>query len=94
MMSSNLALIVEESPVKSGGRSRVNLDTLKQMDLNEGELVVLSSSKKDILVTLYSDKLISYGKIKVRKQDAKKLGVKEGDEIRIKQHQNLLKSLL
>ncbi len=93
-MVSDLTLKVEESPVKSGGRSRVSPDTLKRMNLGEGELVVLSSNKKDILVTLYCDNLIGNGRIKIRKQDTRKLGVKEGDEIKIKQHQNLLKSLL
>ena len=93
-MSSDLTLKVEESPVKSGGRSRVSRETLKNMNLTEGELVVLRSNKKDVLVTLYGDNLIDDGKIKIRKQDTRKLGVKEGDEIKIKQHQNLLKSLL
>ncbi len=93
-MSNNLTLKVEESPVKSGGRSRVSQDTLKKMSLAEGELVVLSSNNKDILVTLYCDNLIGNGKIKIRHQDLKKLGVKDGDEVTIKQHQSLLTNLL
>lgn len=94
LMSNHLTLKVEESPVKSGGRSRVSRQTLQELNLGEGELVVLSSNKKDILVTLYCDNLIRNGQIKIRQQDLRKLGVKEGDEVKLKQHQSLLTNLL
>mgnify|MGYP006305752899 CR=1 FL=1 len=93
-MNENLSLTVEESPVQSGGRARISSETLKKMGLGEGELAVLSSDRKDILVTIFSDNLIGDGKIKVRQQDLKKLGIKKGDMVKIKEHQNLLTKLL
>lgn len=93
-MKSDINLRVEESPVKSGGRSRINQKTLEKLNIAEGESVVLRSNHKDILVTIYSDDLIEEGGIKVRQQDLKKLSVKEGDEIKIKKHQSLLTNLL
>lgn len=93
-MTNDLTLRVEESPVKSGGRSRINRKTLEKLNITEGESVVLRSNHKDILVTIFSDNLIDEGEIKIRQQDLKKLSVKEGDEIKIKKHQSLLTNLL
>lgn len=88
------SLIVEASPVKSGGRARVNTETVQNMDVEDGELIVLSSDRKDILVSISGDSLINEGKIKLRRLDLEKLGVSEGQTVNIKRHKKLLNKLL
>ena len=93
-MSNSDSLEVQESPVQFGGRARVNKNTLDSKNLQEGASIVISSESKDILVNIYSDNLIKDGMIKLRGEDRKKLNVKEGDKVYIKEHQTLLNRLL
>lgn len=88
------ALIVEKSPIKSGGRARVNIEILKELKIDTGQQVVISSEKKDILVKVYGDTLMDKGKIRLRILDLKKLDVERGDEVTIREHEKLLSRLL
>lgn len=87
-------LIVERSPIKSGGRARVNIEILKELKIDTGQQVVISSEKKDILVKVYGDTLMDKGKIKLRSLDVKKLDVEGGDKVTIREHEKLLSRLL
>ena len=87
-------LFVEESPIRSGGRVRVNIEVLKRLEVKTGDLVVISSDKRDILVKIYGDDLIDEDKIKIRVSDVKKLGVEESEEVTVRKHQKLLTRLL
>jgi len=93
-MTKRLTLRVEESPVESGGRVRVNKGDIKDHDIQEGDLIVVSSEKKDILVSIYTDEMIEEGRISIRVEDRKKLKVGEGDEVEIRKHEKLLNKLL
>jgi len=87
-------LAVEKSPVESGGRARVNNEFLDKLEINNGDLVVISSDKKDILVTVFGDDLVDEGKIRLRVLDVDKLGVTEEDEVSVKKHTKFLTKLL
>jgi len=89
-----LFLEVESSPVEAGGRVRVNKDILEDLEVKEGELLVVSSKNKDILVSVYSDEMIDERKINIRVKDRDKLQVEEGDEVTIRKHTSLLNKLL
>jgi len=87
-------LVVEKSPIESGGRARVNNEFLDKLEISSGDLVVISSDKKDILVNIFGDDLVEEGKIILRVLDVEKLGVTEEDEVSVKKHQKLLTKLL
>ncbi len=91
-MVDEIELSVVSSPIKFGGRARVNEKTLDETRIDEGSLVVISSDKRDILLTIYSDLLIDEGLVKLREDDMRKLGVKEGAVIKMKKHSSLLKN--
>ncbi len=93
-MVSEIDLEVEESPVRTSGRVRVNEESLKELGLQEGSLVVVSAPAKDILVNIYCDDLIEKDKIKIRVEDRSKLSVEEGDLVHIRKHEGLLNKLL
>ncbi len=93
-MTERLILDVENSPVESGGRVRVNRDIFEGFEFSEGEMVVVSSKTKDILVSIYCDEMMENGKISIRLKDRKKLDVDEGDEVEVRKHQKLLQKLL
>jgi len=87
-------LVVEKSPIESGGRARVNNEVLDELEITSGDLVVISSDKKDILVNLFGDDLVDEGKIILRVLDVEKLAVSEEDEVSVKKHTKFLKKLL
>ena len=87
-------MTVQRSPVKFGGRARTSKDILNELDITEGDLILIRSEKKDVLVSLYYDDIMENGKIKLREEDLKKLGVDEGDLVTIKKHHSLLNKLL
>lgn len=89
-MQKKVTLQTEESPIAFGGRARINKSVLEQLNVEEGNLVVVSSEDKDILVSIYSDEMIDEGKIKLRKNDLKKLKVDEDKYVEIKEHQSYL----
>ncbi len=91
-MVDEIKLRVVSSPIKFGGRARINEKTLGETGIDEGSLVVISSDKKDILVSIYSDMLIDEGLVKLREEDMRKLNVKEGGEVNMKEHSRLLKN--
>ncbi len=90
-MPDNQTLIAEESPVKFGGRARINRKHLLDIGINDGSQVVLSSKTKDILVDIFSDELVEEGKIIIRGEDMKKLGINESGSVQIQAHSKLLK---
>lgn len=87
-------LTVQKSPVKFGGRARINKDVLEKLDITKGDTILVRSKSKDILVSLYYDGFMKDKNIKLREEDMKKLGVEEGDKVVIKEHHNLLNKLL
>jgi len=87
-------LEVENSPIESGGRARVNEEIMKEAELEDGQMIVVSSENKDILVSAYSDYMIEREKISLRVNDRKKLGVQEGDKVTVREHKKLLQKLL
>jgi len=87
-------LVVEKSPIESGGRARVNSTILEKLGVSSGDLVVVSSDKKDILITIFGDDLIDEGKIRLREFDVEKLAVVEDEEVSVKKHKTLLTKLL
>lgn len=93
-MAEGKTLDVKESPIQFGGRARVNSNVLDDLDINEGDQVVLSSKSADVLVSIYSDNLLEEGIIKLRGKDRKKLAIQEGDEIEVRKHKSLLNKLL
>ncbi|MFP3871745.1 MAG: hypothetical protein ACLFVL_02570 [Candidatus Aenigmatarchaeota archaeon] len=93
-MTEQLRLEVENSPIEAGGRVRIDKDTLEELNVVEGELIVVSSKNKDILVSVYSDEMMEKGKISIRVKDRKKLEVEEGDGVDVREHKNLLHKVL
>ncbi len=93
-MTESLILEVEKSPVRSGGRVRVNKEDIEGLEIDDGDLIVVSSKEKDILVSIYTDEMIENGKISIREEDRKKLKVEEGDDVEIRKHKKLLNRLL
>ncbi len=87
-------LVVEKSPVEAGGRARVNNAILDGLEITSGDLAVVSSDKKDILVTVFGDDLVEEGKIRLRMNDVDKLGVVEDEEVSVKRHTKFLTKLL
>lgn len=87
-------LEVENSPIEAGGRARVNEELMKEAELEDGQMIVVSSENKDILVSAYSDYMIEREKISLRGKDRKKLGVQEGDKVTVREHKKLLQKLL
>ncbi|MGM0406226.1 MAG: hypothetical protein ACQEQM_08820 [Thermoplasmatota archaeon] len=87
-------LAVDISPVKVGGRARVNSKTIIDLDLEEGDLAIVSSESKDILVSTFSDKFVNDGEIMLREQDIEKLNVSKGDNVSLRKHQSILTKLL
>ncbi len=89
-MLTELTLQAVESPIQFGGRARVNKSVLEQMEVDEGDLVVVSSDNKDILVTIFSDDMIDEDKIKLRKDDLNKLKISEEKDVKLQKHQSFL----
>ncbi|MFO7792689.1 MAG: hypothetical protein R6W73_06890 [Candidatus Saliniplasma sp.] len=87
-------LKVKNSPVKVGGRARVNPNIKMNLDLDNGGLVIVSSETKDVLVSIFFDDLVDDGKIVLRKEDRKKLNINEGESVRVRKHKSLLNKLL
>ncbi|MFW5945546.1 MAG: hypothetical protein ACOCSJ_01710 [Candidatus Natronoplasma sp.] len=87
-------LVVEKSPVEAGGRARVNSAILDELEITRGDLTVVSSDKKDILVTVFGDDLVDEGRIRLRVNDMDKLGVEEDEEVSVKKHKKFLTKLL
>lgn len=93
-MAKEKVLKVDNSPVKVGGRARVSTDTIKELELKEGDLAIVSSQSKDILVSTFSDKFVNDGEIMLRGQDLEKLNVSKGDNVTLRKHQSILTKLL
>jgi len=89
-MLTEVSLQTVESPVQFGGRARVNKAILEQLEVDEGDLVVVSSDNKDILVSLFSDELMDDDKIKLRKDDLRKLKTSEEKNVTLRKHQSFL----
>ncbi|MGM0509861.1 MAG: hypothetical protein ACQESD_01870 [Thermoplasmatota archaeon] len=89
-MLTEVTLQTVGSPVQFGGRARVNKDILEQLEVDEGDLVVVSSDNKDILVSLFSDELMDEDKIKLRKDDLRKLKTSEEKNVTLRKHQSFL----
>ena len=90
-MNEEITLRVVSSPIKFGGRARINEKTLSDTGMEDGTLVVISSERRDILVSVFSDGLIEEGFISLREEDLRKLGVKEGAKVTMREHSRLLK---
>lgn len=93
-MTQEKILTVENSPVKVGGRARVSFSTVKDLDLEEGDLAIVSSESKDILVSTFCDKFVEDNVIVLREQDIKKLNVSKRDNVTLRKHQSILTKLL
>ncbi|MBS3816100.1 MAG: hypothetical protein KGY76_00875 [Candidatus Thermoplasmatota archaeon] len=93
-MKEEITLKVKKSPVESGGRVRVNNSIIEDLDMEDGDLIVVSSKNKDVLVSAYSDEMIEEDNISIRVKDRKKLGVEEEDEVEVRKHEKLLNKLL
>ena len=90
-MTEDKTLTVDCSPVKVGGRARINSKIKDKFNMKEGELGVVSSEVKDILVSVYSDKFVNEGDIILRKDDIKKLNVTKGETVRLRKHESTIK---
>lgn len=93
-MAKSKTLEVQVSPVKTGGRVRINPDIKSDLDLEEGGLAIVSSETKDILVSTFYDEYVDEGKIILREGDRKKLNITEGESVGLRKHQSLLNKLL
>lgn len=87
-------LLVEKSPIKAGGRARINQEIFEKLEVETGDNVVVSSDDKDILVRIYGDDIVEKDKIILRSRDVEKLGVEEKEEVTIRKHKKLLTRLL
>ncbi len=85
-----LKLEAEQGSVRIGGRARVNPEDLDRIGITEGDLAVLSSDHKDILVNIFSDIFVERGKIIIREDDMKKLKVGDGGTVELTEHESLL----
>ncbi len=93
-MTKEKVLTVDRSPVKVGGRARVNPNTIEELNLDEGELAIVSSKTKDILVSAFSDNFVDDGGIMLREQDINKLNISKGDKVNLRKHESILTKLL
>jgi formylmethanofuran dehydrogenase subunit D len=76
-------LQVKESPIEKSGVSRIHISVLKDLGVEVGNTIVVSSDNGSILVHVYADTLIEENKISLRPVDRKKLGVVGEDEVAI-----------
>ncbi len=90
-MPKSVDLIVEPSLVKIQGTARVNTKIMRELGLDDRDLAVIRSERRDILVNIFSDPLIENGYIKLREGDMKRLGVEGGENVKMMTHQSLLK---
>jgi len=93
-MAKEKVLTVGVSHVKVGGRARISSSTLNDLGLEEGDLAIVSSESKDILVSTFCDKFVDDGGIVLREQDIKKLNVSKGDKVTLRKHESMLTKLL
>lgn len=77
--------------VKIGGSARVHTKSMSALGIRDGELAVIRSDKRDILVNLFSDTMVEEGCIKLREGDMEKLSVVSGAVINVMGHEGLLK---
>jgi len=84
-----MKLTVKKSAVKGEGIARIHESVLGSLTIQSGENVVVSSNTKSILVTVFGDTLIGKNDVRLRENDMKKLGVKKGDYINVKNYRKI-----
>ena len=88
-----LTLVVKASPIKGeGGVARIHDDILKQLGVEEGKSIAVSSESDSILLTIYGDKIIDKKQISIREEDTEKLGVSDGETVKLNIHKTMKES--
>ena len=63
-------LIVKESLISKSGVARIHENVLKQLGVDSGKSIVVSSDNGSILINVYADTLIDKNKISLRPADS------------------------
>ncbi|MDI6917756.1 MAG: hypothetical protein QMC80_08185 [Thermoplasmatales archaeon] len=84
-----MKMTVKKSAVKGEGIARIHEAVLDSLTIHSGENIVVSSSAKSILVTVFGDTLIGKNDIRLRENDMKKLDVKKGDRVDVEEYKKI-----
>lgn len=78
--------VVRQSHVASGGTVRVNETVSSELGLAPNAMVEVVFGRKSVAVHLYADGQVEPGQIVLRPEDMHRLGVSEGDQVRMKSY--------
>lgn len=84
-----IELVVKESSIEGeDGVARISDDVLGKLEAEEGHSVIVKSEKKELLLTIYADKMMETNKISLRSGDRKRLSVDGGDKVILSPHKS------
>ncbi|MDH7509457.1 MAG: hypothetical protein QHH04_00240 [Methanolinea sp.] len=81
----SITLKVQERAFPSRGRARINEVHLKTLGISEGDSVEISAGpdKKPVVVTVFADKLVEEGTIRLSPEDIAKAGAMAGAHVTV-----------
>jgi len=88
-MDKSISLKVRKSDIERVGVVRVNDEVLNKLGVEEGERVVISKDEQMILRKAFGDKSVKKDEIFLRLKAREKLGVKEGDKVKVEDYETL-----
>jgi anaerobic selenocysteine-containing dehydrogenase len=80
-----LQLKVKRRAMPSKGRVRLNISTLTELGINDGDQIDLinDAGNKTVTVTTYADTMVDKKQVRVSDEDIKSLGLRDGDEVTV-----------
>ncbi len=85
----SVELKVKKSRVSKGGRTRLCKDAFDELELHDGDDIVVKSDEKSVAVKAFSDDLVEKDHVYLRKDDMNRLDVKEEDTVTVLPHQSI-----
>lgn len=89
----SVELKVKKSRVTKGGRTRLCKDAFDELELHDGDDIVVTSDEKSVAVKAFSDDLVEKDHIYLRKDEMNQLKVKEEDIVTVSPHQAISEKL-
>lgn len=86
-------LKIKKSVIGKGGRARIAEPSFEEIGVEEGDLVVIESDDRTVLVEAYSDIIVEDGYIRVRYTDMERLEVLEEDTISVYPYKPISKKI-
>ncbi|MFO7992292.1 MAG: hypothetical protein R6U61_08400 [Thermoplasmata archaeon] len=88
-----IELRIKKSCIGQSGRARIAQDSFDKLELQNGDLVIVSYRGNSVLVEGYSDILVEEGYIRLRYNDLQRLDALEEDTVQISSYNPLTKKL-